>query len=230
MPALLSLLPAAAAEWDVPRDIEFKANADGSTQHYVEMLPNDFNAGEVHHLMIAFHGHGTDRWQYVKDTRDECRGARDVALRHGMIFVSPDYRAATSWMGPKAEADVVQIIAELRGRYKIGKVVLVGGSMGGTGVLTFAALHPDLIDAVCSNNGTANHEEFAGFQDAIAASFGGSKKDKPDEYRKRSAEFFPEKFTMPVGITAAAMLDALALFAGVGVGCEWLIRRRERRP
>ncbi|MCY3017464.1 MAG: alpha/beta fold hydrolase [Planctomycetota bacterium] len=186
----------------MPRDVEFKASADGSTQHYVEMLPKDFAAGDVRHLMMAFHGHGSDRWQYVKDARDECRGARDVALRHGMIFVSPDYRASTSWMGPKAEADVVQIIAELRARYKIGKVVHVGGSMGGTGVLTFAALHPDLVDAVCSNNGTANHEEFAGFQDAIAASFGGSKKDKPDEYRKRSAEFFPEKFTMPVGITA----------------------------
>jgi hypothetical protein len=25
-----------------------------------------------------------------------------------MIFVSPDYRAKTSWMGPKAEADMVQ--------------------------------------------------------------------------------------------------------------------------
>ena len=32
--------------------------------------------------------------------------------------------------------------------------------------------------------------------------FGGGKKDKPDEYRKRSAEFFPEKFAMPVAITA----------------------------
>jgi len=198
---LLSPWSAAGAEWDVPKDVEFKAQADGSAQHYVEMLPKDFRTGEERHLVIALHGHGSDRWQYVKETRGECRGVRDVALRHGMILVSPDYRAPASWMGPQAEADVVQIIAELRGKYRIGKVVFAGGSMGGTGVLTFAALHPDLVDGVCSQNGMANLEEFAGFQDAIAASFLGSKKDKPEEYRKRSAEFFPEKFTMPVGIT-----------------------------
>jgi len=58
--------------------------------------------------MIAFHGHGSNRWQYVKDERGECKGARDVALKNNMIFVSPDYRAKTSWMGPKAEADVVR--------------------------------------------------------------------------------------------------------------------------
>ena len=35
--------------------------------------------------------------------------------------------------------------------------------------LTFAALHPDLIDGVASLNGTANHLEYEQFQDAIAA-------------------------------------------------------------
>jgi pimeloyl-ACP methyl ester carboxylesterase len=81
-------------------------------------------------------------------------------------------------------------------------VFVCGGSMGGTSSLTFAALHPELVDGVAAMNGTANHVEFAGFQDAIAASFGGSKTEIPDEYKKRSAEFWPERFTMPVGITA----------------------------
>ena len=30
-------------------------------------------------FLIALHGHGSDRWQYIKDPRDECRVARDVA-------------------------------------------------------------------------------------------------------------------------------------------------------
>jgi pimeloyl-ACP methyl ester carboxylesterase len=198
IPALSAF--AATAEWAEPKDVEFKAGVDGSTEHYVELLPKDFQKDATHHLIIALHGHGSDRWQYIKDARGECKGARDVALNHGLIFVSPDYRAATSWMGPKAEADIIQIIGELRSRYRIGKVILVGASMGGSSVLTFTALHPDLVDGVCSENGTANHIEYTGFQDAIAASFGGSKKEKPDEYKKRSAEFFPEKFTMPVAI------------------------------
>jgi len=132
-----SALAAAQAE---PQDIAFKAKTDGTEQRYVELLPPGFNANEPHDVLLAFHGHGSDRWQFIRDARGECKGARDVAARFGMIFVSPDYRAKTSWMGPLAEADTVQIIAELRQRHTIGRVFLVGGSMGGTAVLTFAAL------------------------------------------------------------------------------------------
>jgi lysophospholipase L1-like esterase/predicted esterase len=118
-----------------------------------------------------------------------------------MIYVSPDYRAKTSWMGPAAEADMLQILEELRSQYRVNKVVITGGSMGGTAALTFAALHPDKVDGVVSMNGTANLVEYALFQDAIAASFGGSKQDKPDEYRKRSAELNADKLTMPMAMT-----------------------------
>jgi pimeloyl-ACP methyl ester carboxylesterase len=63
-------------------------------------------------------------------------------------------------------------------------------------------LHPDLIAGVASMNGTANHLEYQQFQDAIAESFGGPKDKIPDEYKLRSAEYWPEKFTMPVAIAA----------------------------
>ncbi|KAF0177453.1 MAG: hydrolase CocE/NonD family [Limisphaerales bacterium] len=194
-PAIFSATPAE------PQDIAFTAKADGSEQRYVELLPPGFDASTPHEVLLALHGHGSDRWQFIRDARGECRGSRDVAARFGMIFVSPDYRAKTSWMGPLAEADMVQIIAELRQRHKVGRVFLVGGSMGGTAVLTFAALHPELVAGVCSLNGTANHVEYDKFQDAIAASFGGTKAQVPDEYKKRSAELWPEKFTMPVAFT-----------------------------
>jgi pimeloyl-ACP methyl ester carboxylesterase len=127
---------------------------------------------------------------------------RDVALEHSMIYVSPDYRAATSWMGPKAEADVVQIINGPKRAYRVGRVFVCGGSMGGSSALTFTALHPDLVDCVVCLNGTANHIEYDQFQDAIRESFGGTKQEKLDEYKKRSAEYWPERLTMPVAITA----------------------------
>jgi len=189
------------AQWTV-RDVPFTAKCDGSEQRYVLMLPEPFDPGRPHDVLIALHGHGSDRWQFAKDMRDECRAARDVAAERGMIFVSPDYRAKTSWMGPKAEADVVQIIDDLKHRYAIRKVFLCGGSMGGTACLTFAARHPDLVDGVASMNGTANLLEYENFQEAIRESFGGSKADMPLEYKNRSAEYWPERFTMPVGITA----------------------------
>lgn len=183
------------------KDIAFTAACDGTEQRYVLMLPTNFQPEKPHDLLIALHGHGSDRWQFVRDQRDECRAARDVAAAHGMIYVSPDYRAKTSWMGPKAEADVVQIIGELKRPHRVRRVFLCGGSMGGTASLIFAALHPDLVDGVASMNGTANLVEYDKFQDAIAASFGGSKTAVPLEYKKRSAEFHADRLTMPVGIT-----------------------------
>jgi pimeloyl-ACP methyl ester carboxylesterase len=182
-------------------DIAFSSGVDGSEQRYVELLPPDFDAVKAHDVVIALHGHGSDRWQFIKDARDECRGVRDVAAKHDMIVVSPDYRAKTSWMGPNAEADVVQIIGELKHRHKVGRVFLAGGSMGGTSALIFTALHPELIAGVCALNGTANMIEYAKFQEAIRASYGGTKSEVPDEYKKRSAELWPDRFAMPVAVT-----------------------------
>jgi pimeloyl-ACP methyl ester carboxylesterase len=159
--------------------------------------------------MIALHGHGSDRHQFVENARDECRVARDQAEANHMIYVSPDYRATTSWMGPKAEADMLQIIRDLKKRHRIGKVILCGASMGGSSVLTFAALHPDQVQGVVSMNGTANHLEYENFQDAIRDSFGGTKAQIPDEYKKRSAEYWPERLKMPIAFAVGAKDDVV---------------------
>jgi len=188
----------------VPATIEdctFQADWDGSEQRYVVVLPPEFLADQPVSLLIALHGHGSDRWQFVKQSRGECRATRDVALAHRMIMISPDYRASTSWMGPAAEADLLQLIHALKKQFKVQRVLLCGGSMGGTGALTFTALHPDVIDGVVAMNGTADLVEYDRFQDAIAASFGGTKNQVPDEYHQRSAEFFPRRFKMPVATT-----------------------------
>ncbi len=183
------------------QDVSFTASCDGSAQRYVVMTPPVFNAEAKNDVLIAFHGHGSDRWQYAKSVRDECRVARDVALKHGMLFVSPDYRAKTSWMGPKAEADVLQIIGELKQKYRVGRIFLCGGSMGGTSCLSFAAMHPEHVAGVASMNGTANLLEYENFQEAIQSSYGGTKAEIPEEYKRRSAEYWPERLTMPIGIT-----------------------------
>ena len=93
-------------------DVSFVAKCDQSEQKYIMILPAAFKTNVSHDVLIAFHGHGSDRWQFAKENRDECRAARDIAAKNNMIFVSPDYRAKTSWMGPKAEEDVLQIITD----------------------------------------------------------------------------------------------------------------------
>ena len=196
----LSLISGTAVAAE-PQDVVFRSRVDESEQRYVELLPPKFDASQPHDVVIALHGHGADRWQFIREVRGECKGVRDVAAEHGAIVVSPDYRARTSWMGPTAEADVVQIIAELKERHSIDRVFVAGGSMGGTSALIFTALHPELVAGVCSLNGTANMLEYERFQDAITASYGGSKTERAEEYKRRSAELWPEKFTMPVAVT-----------------------------
>ena len=194
----INFLPLYAIEIE---DISFKAKLDGTEQNYLMIRPAGFNPELPVPILIALHGHGSDRFQFAKDQRDECRSARDAAIKFRMLYISPDYRAKTSWMGPAAEADTVQIIEQLKKQFKTTKVVICGGSMGGTSALTFAALHPELIDGVVSMNGTANLVEYTQFQDAISTSFGGSKQASPEEYRKRSAELNAGKLTMPIAFT-----------------------------
>jgi pimeloyl-ACP methyl ester carboxylesterase len=192
-----------AAAQQTLQDLTFVATSDGTVQNYVLLLPAKFDSSAQHDVLIALHGHGSDRWQYIKAARDETRAASDSAAKYQMIYVSPEYRGTMSWMGPKAEGDLTQIITILKKEYRIGRIILTGGSMGGTSALTYAALHPDLIDGVASMNGTANQLEYTGFQEAISASFGGTKDQIPEEYKLRSAEYWPERLTMPIAITAS---------------------------
>lgn len=196
-----SVVPACEESFSAPTDQSFTSEVDQTVQRYVELRPLKWNSKEPCDVLIALHGHGSDRWQYIREPRGECRGVREVASENGMLFISPDYRASTSWMGPVAEADLSQLIRILRKKYNVRHLFLAGGSMGGTSALIFAALHPEEISGVLAENATANMIEYAGFQDAIAASYGGSKQEKLDEYRRRSAELHADKLTMPIAFT-----------------------------
>ena len=79
-----------AAEFQPPRDVTFVSKVDGTEQRYVLMLPKDLPGERKVDLVIALHGHGSDRWQFVNAERDECRAAREMAAKHNMIYLCPD--------------------------------------------------------------------------------------------------------------------------------------------
>lgn len=198
---LTGSLMAAEEGWQEPQDRAFVSRLDGTEQRYVLLRPDNHNPAKVSDVLIMLHGHGSDRWQFIRQSRPECSEARRFAREAGMICVSPDYRAPTSWLGPAAEADLVQLIDELQREQRVGRILLMGGSMGGTAALAFAAQHPRLIDGVVSLNGTANMLEYEQFQEAIQASYGGTKETHRDVYRTRSAELFAAGLTMPLAAT-----------------------------
>lgn len=198
---LTGSLMAAEEGWQEPQDRAFVSRLDGTEQRYVLLRPDNHNPAKVSDVLIMLHGHGSDRWQFIRQSRPECSEARRFAREAGMICVSPDYRAPTSWLGPAAEADLVQLIDELQREQRVGRILLMGGSMGGTAALAFAAQHPRLVDGVVSLNGTANMLEYEQFQEAIQASYGGTKETHRDVYRTRSAELFTAGLTMPLAAT-----------------------------
>ena len=113
-----------------PVERSFRASCDGSEQKYIVIEPETQKpfAG----VLVALHGHGSDRHQFAEDGRGECKAARETAAARGLIFVSPDYRAKCSWMGPKAEADMLDLLKVLRSEYGVSTFYFCGGSMGGT--------------------------------------------------------------------------------------------------
>lgn len=195
---ILAALAAAAVEAATTNDVAFQASLDGTEQRYVEVVPDSDGPSDA---LIVLHGYGADRWQFVRESRGECRAAREVAAARGMILVSPDYRASGSWMGPAAEADLLQIIGNLKQKRGAGRIFLAGASMGATGALTFTARHPGLVAGVVALNGLADHLSYTNFQQAIEASFGCAKAVRPEAWKERSALYYPERFTMPLALT-----------------------------
>ena len=96
---------------------------------------------------------------------------------------------------------MLQILDEIQTKHGVRRVIISGGSMGGTSALAFAALHPDRVAGCVSLNGTANLVEYGNFQKEISESYGGTKQQKPEVYRSRSAELFADRLTMPIAMT-----------------------------
>lgn len=63
-----------------------------------------------------------------------------AAVSRGMLYVSPDYRAKTSWMGPKAESDLLDLLAQVRRERGITRFFFCGASMGGSSAEPFALI------------------------------------------------------------------------------------------
>lgn len=186
----------------------FIAQADGSEQTYLLLLPPHFETADT--LVVAFHGHGSHQEQFITPEiyGDSFGELTRLLQQRNIIYTALEYRG-NSWMGPLAEADTRQVIAELRAEFAPRRVVLVGGSMGGTSVLIYAACNPEGVDGVFSMCPATDAEEFyhealAGplpeLAHAISASYGGSPEEAPEEYSRRSSRRHAARLTMPLTI------------------------------
>lgn len=184
----------------------FFSPLDKTKQTY---LFHDFRLAETREaaatplLVIYLHGAIAHEDQGMRaGIYQNCFGRLALELeRRKAIYVCPEYRGG-SWMGPAAEADVSEIIAILRKKYRPKKIILTGGSMGGASVLIYAARNPKILDggiALCPATDPA--KMFPSFQDQFLQSYGGSPSEKPDLYQERSAmDHVAELATVPLVI------------------------------
>ncbi len=138
-----------------PVDVAFSARLDGSEQRYVIVMPDGAQPTGPVSVLIALHGHGSDRWQFVRHERDECRAARDAAAKRRMLFVAPGLSrddvldGAGGGGGPGSDhrgSETPVPDGEARDQRRVD-----GGDVGPD-----IRRHPELIDGVVSMNGTAN--------------------------------------------------------------------------
>ena len=114
---------------------------------------------------VYIHGHGSDGRQlyHRPDVRDALLPELGCL---GWAVLTPNLRGA-SWMCPAAVADLDALIDWLWREQGIERIVLAGGSMGGSCTLIYAALRPAAI-AMCPATDVA---EFTGWCLAHEQSF-----------------------------------------------------------
>ncbi len=161
--------------------------------------------------VVVLHGHGSLGDQVF--VREDIRRAwLPLLVEHDVGILSPDLRG-DAWMGPAAAADLKRLIAAVREAFAAAAIGLVGGSMGGTGALIYAGLHPEDIDGVVVWCPATDLAELVGFlaageaeggtvlaevRRAIEAGYGPA--GHSDTYARHSILANHRRLTMPVAV------------------------------
>jgi pimeloyl-ACP methyl ester carboxylesterase len=191
---------------------------DETRQTYLQQVPRD--RATVNTLLIGLHGHGSHQEQLMTPGiyHNALGRMMEIAWQRNVLYVTPEYRG-NSWMNAAAEADITQLIATLRTMYRLTRVVLIGGSMGGTSALIYAALRPAMVDGViaacpATDMELAYHEFRQGplpeIADAIRASYGSAPDDHDGEFHRRSTRRHATLLSMPITLLhgdADALID-----------------------
>ncbi len=163
--------------------------------------------------VVHLHGHGSGGDQIC--TRADIKEhwlARYLEL--GLGVLSPNLRG-NSWMCPEAVEDLRALLEAVRRDYGARWFCLVSGSMGGTGNLIYATVHPEdvaVVVALCPATDIASYHEWCRLnpgsirdeiRNAIECFYGGTPGSVADRYLKHSALRHADRLTMPLFLSHA---------------------------
>ncbi len=96
-------------------------------------------------LVVVLHGHGSHGDQLL--TRRDISELWLPYLRAADVGVLCPNLRDNAWMSPAATEDLANLLRREREAVPNRRLLITGGSMGGTGALIFAMRHPELTDA-----------------------------------------------------------------------------------
>ena len=173
------------------REETFVSPRDKSRQTYLlaEFGDGARSAGPL--LVLYLHGALSNQQQGMTPEiyHDAFGRLANWMSERDVIYICPEYRG-NSWMGPAAEDDVREIFRAARERYRPRKTLLIGGSMGGTSALIFAARNPDSVDGVLAFCPATDMAAMSSrFPEHFSESYGGTPDQIPEVYRERSVRY-----------------------------------------
>ncbi|NLF29683.1 MAG: alpha/beta hydrolase [Planctomycetes bacterium] len=185
----------------------YRSPLDGWEDRVFLRLPS----GPGRPWVVVLHGHGSlgDQLFVREDIR---RAWLPVFVEHDVGILAPDLRG-NAWMGPAAEEDLNRQIAAVREAFDVPVFGLVGGSMGGTGVLIYAGLHPEDVGGVVAYCPATDLADLVGslaaaekdggevigeIRTAIEAAYGPA--GRSDTYARHSILANHRRLTMPVAV------------------------------
>jgi len=164
--------------------------------------------GERDAWVVVLHGHGSRGDQIF--TRPD---VREKWLREyralGLGVLSPNLRD-NAWMCPEAVDDLHRLIGWAREHYGIASCYFLSGSMGGSGNLIYATLHPEDVTALSALGSVTDIWSYVywlrnnpgGVKDeiyqAIVSAYGGVPEEMPDKFAAHSVLRHLDRLTMPM--------------------------------
>jgi dienelactone hydrolase len=189
----------------------FASLLDGHEDWYALWLPSRPSMDNT--LVVYLHGMGNNPLEPFEYPSGQTAAQAITSKFPDVCLLSCNYREKASWGSDEAMSDITQNIRAIMQQMPVKRIVLMGTSMGGCTVLTYAAVAPSDIQkklvGIVSAEGSGSLKELYRVTEngqvsmALTAAMGGDPKIAGAEYDRRS--FIPNADKLPHSVHVAVV-------------------------
>ncbi len=163
---------------------------------YLALPPAQATALSNVTLVVYLHGMGSSYIEPFVSPADKSIASAISTLDPNMVVISPSYRGSASWGSDAAMLDISQNIRQVMQEFPVKRIILMGTSMGGCTVLSYAAQAPkDIKDKLVGIVSVESAGDLASLyketqiqavKDAMILAFKGTPTQAPQAYAFKS--------------------------------------------